>query len=125
MSIENTNKIRNILIVAAYVLLMTLFFFGGYAVGGIEQKPIAVVSTPQPNTIPAAAVQSEENVKYELILINSELFLYKNTSNSHELLYSHPITENIFPKEDTEELKKGIYFEKLEDAQSLLENFVS
>lgn len=121
---ENTNKARNILTIAAYVLLMTLFFFGGYAVGGIEQKTVAVVSTPQPKSVQAAA-SIQEPARYELILINSELFLYKNTSNSHELLYSHPITENIFPKEDTDELKKGLYFEKLEDAQSLLENFVS
>lgn len=119
----NIEKIKNILIVAAYVLLMVLFFFGGYTVGGIQQKQLAVVSTPQPYAVPAAALNT--SVKYQLILINSELFLYKDTGNIHELLYTHPIPEHIFPPEDIEELKNGIYFDKLSDAQSLLENFVS
>ena len=119
----NIEKAKNILIVAAYVLLMVLFFFGGYTVGGIQQKQLAVVSTPQPHTIPAAAMNT--SVKYQLILINSELFLYKNAGDIHELLYSHPIPEHIFPPEDIEELRHGIYFDKLSDAQSLLENFVS
>lgn len=121
----NIDKTKNILIVAAYVLLMVLFFFGGYAIGGIRQRPIAVVSTPQPNILPAAAIDGSQKLQYELILINSELFLYKNEGNSHELLYSHPITENIFPPADIEELKRGVYFDKLSEAQSLLENFVS
>ena len=121
----NIEKTKNILIVAAYVLLMVLFFFGGYTVGGIQQKQLAVVSTPQPNIIPAAAINGASSIKYQLILINSELFLYKNSDDTHELLYSHPITEHIFPPEDIEELKNGIYFDKLSDAQSLLENFVS
>lgn len=120
---EKIDKIKNVFIIGAYVLLMTLFFIGGYAVGGIKQQSTVLSSTPVPNTVPVAA--SQHDVKYELVLINSELFLYKNTSKSHELLYSHPITENIFPNKDTEELKRGIYFETLEDAQSLLENFVS
>ncbi len=119
----NIEKTKNILIVAAYVLLMVLFFFGGYTVGGIQQKQLAVVSTPHPDIVPAVAIDG--TAKYQLILINSELFLYKNSGNIHELLYSHPITEHIFPPEDIEELKHGIYFDKLSDAQSLLENFVS
>lgn len=119
-------KTKNTLIICAYVLLMTLFFFGGYAAGGMRRNKIAAVPTPEPVSVPVAAVNPDQSViQYELILDHSELFLYKKDGEDTELLYSHPISENIFPREDMEELKNGVYFETLEDAQSLLENFVS
>lgn len=115
---------KNTLIICAYVLLMALLFFGGYAIGGMQNSKVAVSATPQPVTLPAA-VSGPQRASYELILENSELFLYKRLGQDSELLYSHPITENIFPREDMEELKNGILFDNLKDAQSLLENFVS
>lgn len=119
-------KTKNTLIICAYVLLMTLFFFGGYAAGGMRRNEIAAVPTSEPVSVPVAAVNPDQSViQYELILDHSELFLYKKDGEDTELLYSHPISENIFPREDMEELKNGVYFETLEDAQSLLENFVS
>lgn len=119
-------KVRNTLIIFAYVLLMVLFFFGGYTIGGIQNGDVSLTSTPEPLIVPAVAPNTAQNsYSYEIILSNSELLLYKIDGDTRELLYSHPISENIFPKEDMEELKNGVKFEKLSDAQSLLENFVS
>lgn len=116
---------KNTLIVCAYVLLMVLFFFGGYTMGGLRsEKMVAVSATPEPVNVPVA-VSGPQKARYELILENSELFLYKRDGDSSELLYSHPIIENVFPREDVEELKNGVSFDNLDDAQSLLENFVS
>ena len=117
---------KNTLIVCAYVLLMVLFFFGGYAMGGArrEKTTVAVSATPEPVTVPAA-VAGPQKSRYELVLENSELFLYKRDGESSELLYSHPIIETVFPREDVEELRNGVWFDSLDDAQSLLENFVS
>ena len=119
-------KVRNTLIIFAYVLLMVLFFFGGYTIGGIQHGDISLSSTPEPLIVPAVAPNINQNsYSYEIILSNSELLLYKVDGDTRELLYSHPISENIFPNEDMEELKNGVKFDKLSDAQSLLENFVS
>lgn len=116
---------KNTLIVCAYVLLMVLFFFGGYAMGGARRETtVAVSATPEPVTVPAA-VAGPQKARYELVLENSELFLYKRDGESSELLYSHPIIETVFPREDVEELRNGVWFDSLDDAQSLLENFVS
>ena len=118
-------KTKNTLIICAYVLLMTLFFFGGYTIGGVRRNEIAAAPTPVPVSVPAAAVNPRQQTRYRIILSNSELFLYKRDGEESELLYSHPIIEDIFPHEDMEELRRGVEFDNLHDAQRLLENFVS
>ena len=35
------------------------------------------------------------------------------------------ISENVFPSEDIDELKKGVEFDNLDEAQQMFENFVS
>lgn len=116
-------KEKHTLLICAYTLLMALFFCGGYAIGtGID----SFSDKTNPQTVSVSAV--EENVsenQFELILDRSELFLYKKIGERRELLYSHPISESIFPQSDIEQLKQGVYFDNLSDAQSLLENFVS
>ncbi len=116
---------RNTLITAAYVSMMTLFFFGGYALGTSRAKTTAAVSATPVPAVRAASTSARESAHYELVLENSELFLYKRTGTDSELLYSHPITESVFPREDLDELRGGVSFDTLKDAQSLLENFVS
>lgn len=104
---------------------MTLFFFGGYTIGSVYGTQVPVSPTAEPQIIPAAASEVKSVSKYELILSNSELMLFKRVNERRELLYSHPIIESLYPPDDIEELKHGVDFDNLSDAQSLLENFVS
>ena len=39
--------------------------------------------------------------------------------------YLKEISENVFPSEDIDELKKGVEFDNLDEAQQMFENFVS
>lgn len=40
-------------------------------------------------------------------------------------ILSEEISENVFPSEDIDELKKGVEFDNLDEAQQMFENFVS
>ena len=46
-------------------------------------------------------------------------------SGLSRLISNEPFTEQLYPKEDTESLKNGLHFERLEDALTMLENFLS
>lgn len=114
---------KNILIITSYTLIVCLLFTAGYITGKNtgkkEDEVLPVVNT-------AAWVDDNEELPYyTLILKNSNLMLYKHYMGETELLYMKSILQDIFPKDDIKELTEGITFDKLEDAQSLLENFVS
>lgn len=115
---------KNIIIISSYTLIVCLLFTAGYFAGKHNREPF-------PNTaLNDAAASSwvddnEEMPYYTLELKNSNIMLYKHFMGDTELIYMKAIMENIYPADDIKELKDGIRFDKLEDAQSLLENFVS
>ena len=126
------NKIKNSLIIAAYVLLVSAFFFGGCAFGSrmAYKKTASVVLEPSalPAAVPASAVkenEKKESVKYIVIIQNGRLCIFKEEGTFRTLISSEKISENIYPAADIAELKKGIEFETKEKAQELFENFVS
>lgn len=120
-------RTKHTLIILAYAFLIVLFFCGGYIIGIIGDNINLNTVIKTPDTVPVSAIENAEDSakKYELILEDYELYLYKLVGERRELLYSHPINEEIFPKSDMEQLRNGVYFDNLSDAQSLLENFVS
>lgn len=120
-------KMKNTVIIASYVLLMALFFSGGYALGKIgTEKDIAdTVPIPTPETVETVFEKKAESPNYEVIIENGKLIIYKCIGENKELITSEEISENVFPRDDVEELKKGVRFERLEGAQQMFENFVS
>lgn len=119
-------NLKNTLIISSYVLLMALFFSGGYALGKIGTKENNV-SMPLP-TMDAVAASVESAVKspvYEVIIEDGVLKIYKCIDEEKTVITSEEISENVFPKADIEELRRGVKFERLEAAQQMFENFVS
>ena len=100
--------LKNTLIVSSYVLLVALFFGGGYAIGRIG------VSDSVPTPMPTVAA-----VENGLLQIN------KCVGDNKTAILSEEISENVFPSEDIDELKKGVEFDNLDEAQQMFENFVS
>ena len=112
--------LKNTLIVSSYVLLVALFFGGGYAIGRIGVSDS--VPTPMP-TVAAVEEVNANDVKttvYEVKVENSLLQINKCVA-----ILSEEISENVFPSEDIDELKKGVEFDNLDEAQQMFENFVS
>lgn len=124
------NKIKNSMVIASYVLLMTLFFIGGFALGTYKREPEGVVQatdTPLQNSVVSAA--NIENTKemsvYTVIMEDKSLNLYRVTGGEYTLLAYKNISEKVFPKNDVTMLKNGVTFDNLGDAQEMFENFVS
>ncbi len=124
------NKIKNSMVIASYVLLMTLFFIGGFALGTYKSEPEGVVQatdTPKQNSVVSAA--NIENTKemsvYTVIMEDKSLNLYRVTGGEYTLLAYKNISEKVFPKNDVTMLKNGVTFDNLGDAQEMFENFVS
>lgn len=118
--------LKNTLIVSSYLLLMTLFFCGGYAIGkngAKEEDPASF--TPAPETVKEVTADKVESPVYELIIENGVLKINKCIDKEKTVVTSEEISESVFPNEDVEELRKGIKFERLEQAQQMFENFVS
>ena len=119
--------LRNSLIISAYVLLLGIFFIGGYAFGNSKTP------APYPTTAPAPEENEqvmnrapiEENERYEVIAENGRLCLYKITTSEKTLITGEDISIDIFPYEDAQELKNGVFFDDLAGAQAMFENFVS
>ena len=97
--------LKNTLIVSSYVLLVALFFGGGYAIGRIG------VSDSVPTPMPTVAAVEEVNAN--------------DVRDNKTAILSEEISENVFPSEDIDELKKGVEFDNLDEAQQMFENFVS
>jgi hypothetical protein len=118
--------LKNTLIVSSYVLLVAVFFTGGYAVGKMgaagESEPIP---SQMPKNMETVSQFVSAEPEYEVIIENGTLKIYRCIGDERTVLSSEEISENVFPKDDIEELHKGVKFERLDDAQQLFENFVS
>lgn len=119
--------LKNTLIVSSYVLLMALFFGGGYAVGRRstateeDASPVFTETHTETDNSP----QKIEVPVYEVIVEDGVLRINKCIGKIKTEVTSEEISENVFPSSDINELKEGVIFERLEDAQQLFENFVS
>lgn len=119
-------KIKNTMIISSYVLLMALLFSGAYVVGRTGMTPDK--PKPEQAEVETVEVVSENTVyapEYEVIYEDGKIIIYKCIGNIKSVVTSETVSENIFPKEDMEELRKGVKFERLENAQQMFENFVS
>lgn len=116
--------VKNTCLVSTYILLVVIFFAGGYAIGRVGTNNNKTVSE---NTFEAeqASVSNVRETVYEVKLENGTLRLSECTGESEMLISSEKISENVFPSDDVYELKEGVKFDTLEKAQSLFENFVS
>ncbi|MCI8403843.1 MAG: hypothetical protein HFE49_02970 [Clostridia bacterium] len=118
--------LKNTMIVSSYVLLVALFFGGGYALGRIGiRNDVLPETTMVPDTVQAVSETVTESPVYELIIEDGELRIYKCIGENKTIIASEKISENVFPRLDVEELRKGVKFERLEAAQQMFENFVS
>lgn len=119
-------NLKNTLIVSSYLLLIALFFGGGFAIGRIgtdnKTQPAPTQTMPAVETI---ADNEDKSPYYELKAENGKLIIYKCIGDNKQVIASEEISENIFPKEDIEELNQGVTFDRLEEAQQMFENFVS
>lgn len=119
-------NLKNTIIVSSYLLLIALFFGGGYALGriGTDSKENEM---PLPTTAAVETIAENENKSpyYEVKTENGRLVIYKCIGDNKQVIASEEISENIFPKDDIEELKEGVQFDRLEKAQQMFENFVS
>ncbi len=117
--------LKNTLIVSSYLLLVALFFGGGYAIGRSGVKDTAtseIMPTPEAVETTADKIESPE---YELIIEEGVLKINKCIDEEKTVISSEEISESVFPREDVEELKRGVRFKRLEQAQQMFENFVS
>lgn len=62
---------------------------------------------------------------YEVKIENGLLQINKCVGNNKTQFWVKKISENVFPSEDIDELKKGVEFDNLDEAQQMFENFVS
>ncbi len=119
-------NLKNTLIVSSYVLLAALFFTGGRAIGKIgAEKEIPVVPEITPEAVTAAAEKTVESPEYEVVIEGGALRMYECMGNIKTIVASEEISENVFPAEDVRDLREGVRFERLEQAQQMFENFVS
>ena len=107
--------LKNTLIVSSYVLLVALFFGGGYAIGRIG------VSDSVPTPMPTVAAVEEVNAND----VKTTVYEVKVENGLLQINKCEEISENVFPSEDIDELKKGVEFDNLDEAQQMFENFVS
>lgn len=118
--------LKNTLIVSSYVLLVALFFTGGYALGRIGvngSEPTIPVETPM--AVETVTENVVGNPVYEVKIEDGVLQLNKCIDENKTLILSEEVSEGVFPTDDVTELKKGVIFERLEQAQQMFENFVS
>ncbi len=122
-------NIKNSLLIASYVLLMTVFFAGGYVFGSHQGETApAVRQTYEPVRAVNAEteIETKESVTvYTVILDGSDLYLYRVTDGVNNELARHKISEGVFPAGDIEMLRNGVTLDNPGDAQELFENFVS
>lgn len=114
--------LKNSIIVSSYVLLTAAFFFGGYAMGNMRGDNVVLV-TPEPARA-VEAIAPEHNIYY-LILEDGSLNFYSISDGEKTLVAGEKISADIYPSDDIDDLKNGVTFDNIEDAQALFENFVS
>lgn len=118
--------LKNTLLISSYLLLVALFFFGGYAIGRREINNEGTF--PEPTMYAAWSEQEVEerrSPEYEVIIEDGILKIYKCIGENKSVIMSEEISESIFPRQDIKELKDGVRFDRLEAAQQMFENFVS
>lgn len=123
-------KLRNILITASYVFLTALFFTAGYSVGyynggGMLTSSVTVETIQTEPPMPATPSPTVSPVQYRVILEDGELRLYEDTGETSKVISHEKISEWSFPSYDMDTLKEGRIFLNIEDAVSLMENFLS
>lgn len=119
---------KNIFIAASYVLLAAVFFLAGFAVGGIgggEETEARTASVTTEEYDEVQATFFARTPYYEVIIEDSVLKINKCIGDDKILVTEEEISENVFPPDDMAELRDGIKFERLEQAQQMFENFVS
>lgn len=120
-------KIKNTLVISSYVLLMAILFSGAYVVGKTGMSPKRQPTKPADGEEIVEVVSENTTYapEYEVIYEDGKIIIYKCIGNIRSVVTSETVSENIFPKEDMEELRRGVKFERLENAQQMFENFVS
>ena len=114
--------LKNSIIVSTYVLLAAAFFFGGYAWGNVSENDVVLV-TPEPAKA-IDAIAPDHNIYY-LVLEDNSLNFYSISNGEKTLIAGEKISADIYPPDDIADLKNGVTFDNIEDAQALFENFVS
>ncbi len=112
--------LKNSLIISSYLLLTAVFFASGYAIGNTQGKNAAPVT----NDTDTVSAVSQGRI-YFLALEDGTLNLYRISGGEREVMESEKIAEDIYPSSDIKELKNGITFDNLPDAQLVFEDFVS
>ena len=118
--------LKNTLLISSYLLLVALFFSGGYALGRREINNEGAF--PEPTMYAAWSEQEKEerrSPEYEVIIEDGVLKIHKCVGENKTVIMSEEISESIFPQQDIKELKEGVRFDRLEAAQQMFENFVS
>ena len=115
--------LKNTLIVSSYVLLVALFFGGGYAIGRIGVSDS--VPTPMP-TVAAVEEVNANDVKttvYEVKVENGLLQINKCVGNNKTAILSEEISENgdVALQSDTETESGKFLSQRMQCLQSLLD----
>ena len=113
---------KKVIFVSTYALLIVGFFFCGYALGKLPGREEADIVSEPVAAINEGTVESEI---YYLTLKDGILEFYSISDGEKTLIASENVSENIFPTDDMRDLKNGVTFDNIEDAQALFENFVS
>lgn len=124
---EMRKELRKILAVTGYALMVALFFFGGYAMGGrtVENEPLPIISAEPAEPAAKTGTVQEPRTGYELIAEDEMLRLYRIDGAKRDMAAQEQISLELFPYEDRETLKEGVFFDELGEAQAMFENFVS
>lgn len=115
------NNLKKTAAISSYILLTALFFWGGYALGNMRPKETADITREHAIEVNAPI---DADIYY-LILEEGILSFYSISDGEKTLIASENISENIYPTDDMRDLKNGVMFDNIEDAQALFENFVS
>lgn len=121
---------RHILTAASYVFLTALFFGAGYLIGfengdDMLSTPVSVSSSADETDTTPSPAPTEMSASYRVILEDGELRMYLDENGGSRLVSNEQVSEALFPKSDIETLKKGLFFNTLEEALSMMENFLS
>lgn len=119
---------RNIFIIFSYLFLATLIFVIGYLFGfrSIDEKLFSETSTqanaPYGDVPPTF---SPSTASYRVILEDREIRLYIDENGISRLVSAEEIAEDAYPVSDIASLKNGFLFSSMDEAISLMENFIS
>jgi hypothetical protein len=113
--------LRGAAAVFAYIFIACGLFYCGYMRGSSSAAvSVAVPSQPDAEESTEAPIGYDG---YEVIAEGGRLCLYEVKNDQKSLIESREVSMEIFPADDTYELKEGIRFDNIADAQSLFEDF--